>query len=348
MSGPASSMRLYLHLTLRCNLSCSYCYTRGRRSETMPIEVGRRAIDFFLDRSEQLQLQFFGGEPLLCFDTLRELGEYALARARERGRRLGLVIVTNGTLLRPEVVDYCADREIDLSLSLDGAASAQDATRRFRGGQGSFAAIAPHLEHLLGRRPFTHVISVVNPDNLEYLPDSLGFLLEAGFRSIALSPDYTHPRFAAAVPEFERQLTRAAERYRAHVRQGGHAWVDLFDIGQNPYARERCRPAERDFSVDPLGRIYPCCCFVDHERYPVGSLEEGLVPALEAAFREEMERLARTIAVAHAACPEDSFCRKGCACTNLVATGRPSEIAAVTCAIGAAVSRVRASLASPH
>jgi uncharacterized protein len=345
LGRPLPRLRLYLHLTLRCNLRCTYCYTAWKRRDTMPLQVGKDAIDFFVERTDRLLLQFFGGEPLLRFDALRELVDHAEAAGRRRGRPVSLVVVTNGTLLRREVVEFCAEHDIDVSLSLDGNQAAHDASRVFAGGRGSFATVERHFDDLLRLRPYTHVVSVVSPATLPHLADSVRYLLGRGFRSIGLSPDYTHPDFPAALGAFEVELGRAAAAYLEHVRGGGRAFVDAFDDGSNPYARGRCRPGDADFSVDPEGRIYPCCCFVDHQRFPLGSIYGGIDADEAAAFLAAAERLACEIQDRHAACPEGSFCRKGCACTNLVAAGAPDAVAPVTCEIGRVIARVRARVA---
>ena len=344
LEGRLESLRLYLHLTMRCNLSCSYCYGNARRSDTMPLQVARDAVDFFLPRARHLMLQFFGGEPLLQFGMLKEVVAYAEEQAGRQGTPVSFVTVTNGTLLTAEVVDFLAAHRIDVSLSLDGGAAAQDAGRRFPDGRGSFAAVEANLDRALSRLRSVHVVSVVTPDNVSRLAESVQYLLGKGIRSIALSVDYSDPRLPDVVPELERQLDAAAATYLASLRQGKRTHVDLFDDSSNPYARGRCRLGERDFSVDPTGRIYPCCCFVDRESFPVGSIYGGIDPAEAAALDEAVAELRRHIAEVHRDCPEGAFCRKGCGCTNVVATGSPSRVVPVTCTISRAVARVQARL----
>ena len=344
LEGRLASLRLYLHLTMQCNLSCSYCYGKERRGDTMPVQVACDAVECFLPKTRHLMLQFFGGEPLLQFGMLKEVVAYAEEQASLQGTPVSFVTVTNGTLLTAEVVDFLAKHRIDVSLSLDGGAAAHDAGRRFPNGQGSFATVERNLDRALARLRSVHVVSVITPDNVSHLADSVGYLLGKGIRSIALSVDYSDPRLPGVVPELERQLDEAAATYLGYLRRGERIYVDLFDDGSNPYARDRCKLGERDFSVDPTGRIYPCCCFVDRESFPIGSVYGGIDPAEAAAFEEAVAALHRHIAEVHADCPDGAFCRKGCGCTNVVATGSPSRVIPVTCTIGRAVARVRARL----
>jgi uncharacterized protein len=307
----------------------------------MTVERGREAIDFFLAETPFLMVQFFGGEPLLELATLRELAGYAERAGRAEGKRVGLVAVTNGTLFTPEVVDFCADHRIDVSLSMDGGPEGQDAGRVFVGGLGSFASLEPKIDHLLKRLPRVHVNAVITPDNVTVLAESLRFLLHRGFASVALAFDYSDPRLADVLSILEEQLEAAAAVYEdVRVRQPG-LFVDLFDDGRNPYARGRCALGQRDFAVDPSGRIFPCCCFVDHEALPLGTLQDGFDAERMAAFRAAIEGLEAHIAHEHADCPPDGFCRRGCACTNLTATGTPSRVAPVTCRVAKVVARVQ-------
>jgi uncharacterized protein len=183
LNGYSPHLSVYLHLTLDCNLRCRYCYVGEKRHERMPEEVGRQAIDFFLDRTQQLELRYFGGEPLLEPGLLQALVVYAEAEATRRQRRVSHVVITNGTLLTEELAHFCARHRIGCSLSLDGGQRSQDANRIHRSGRGSFADVEHNIAHLLRYVPFVHVVSVVGPDNVAFLAEGIDYLLERGFHN---------------------------------------------------------------------------------------------------------------------------------------------------------------------
>ena len=338
----ASALRLYLHLTMNCNLRCHYCYGGAKRRDTMPLQVGMDAIDYFMGQVEHhLLISFIGGEPLLEFEVLKALVAHAQWRGAARKLPISFVIVTNGTLLDRPAAEFCAAHGIEISLSLDGHEPAQDANRVFANGRGSFSTIDGHLGHIVDLLPTTHVVSVVHPDNIGELSQSVAYLLDRGFRSLALSPDYTHVGLQAALPELEKQLHRVGELYVERVHRGESIFINFLDEGRHIRARGACQLGARDLSVDPRGRIYPCCSFVDHDQLELGSVYEGIDEQKVAAFRVERARLQKQIAEIHKDCPALSFCRAGCGCTNLVSTGSMSTTHPATCEVGVIEERVR-------
>ncbi len=317
---------------MNCNLRCRYCYSGEKRHEAMSVEVGRAAIDRFMASTHHLLVQFFGGEPLLRLGVLRELVSHAEARSRELRVPVSFVLVTNGTLFDKDVAKLCADHRIELSVSLDGDASSQDLNRIFPNGRGSFSVIEPHLPELVALR--AHVVSVVKANNVANLARSMKYLLDLGFRNIHISPDHTDPGMALALAEYEKQLEQVGREYVELVRSGDPTFISVFDDGAHPFSRGPCKLGSGELSVDPYGRIYPCACFVDHDRYPLGHVETGLDPILHSIFLEDLGLLHRKIEAEHRDCPAHSFCRKGCGCTNIVSTGEMTGIVPVTCEIG--------------
>lgn len=340
----APSIRVYLHLTRNCNLRCRYCYGGEKRQESMSLEVARKAVDFFGQRTNCLVVQFFGGEPLLEFPLLKEIVRHAEAKSEETGMRLHFELVTNGVLYTQEVSAFCREHSIATSLSFDGNRRAQDKNRVFPDGSGSFDAVARNFEHL--RDPRTHVVCVVHPDNLAELQDSFLCLLDHGFSRISLSPDYTHPDLAECLPEIADRLQELARIYLERSSRDPNLFLNVFDLDGSRYNRERCRPGQRHFSVAPDGRIYPCTAFADHERMPIGDIDAGFDPERLAEFSCELEKLEEELRRRHRLCPPSSFCHIGCGCTNLVTTGSASCVDPVVCRYGRVIERVRAQVSS--
>ena len=333
------SLRIYMHLTRDCNLRCRYCYGGEKRPERMDVDTGRRTVDFFLARAGHLILQFFGGEPLLEFPALQALVKHTEKRAAALGKTYLFELVTNGTRFDQQVADFCADHNIMYSLSFDGCAAAQNCNRIFADGSGSFNAVAANIDYLV--TPLAHVVCVVNPDNFRYLLDSFRYLVGCGFTNISLSPDYTHPGLAAALPAIGKQYQALARLYLQYRQEGREVFVNIFDNVNSLYNREKCRLGQRQFSVAPNGDIYPCTAFVDHDQFWLGNVVDGFDTARQQLFWRELDQLDRHLERHHRNCPQISFCHIGCGCTNLVTTGSMSKVNPVVCQHGRLNDRVR-------
>ena len=339
-------LRLFMHLTRNCNLRCTYCYASEKVAVDMTREVGETAIDRFCEVSDHLRLQFYGGEPLLMFDLMRELHAYAERRSASSGSRVSYSMITNGTLFDEEVAEFCRSAGVGVTLSIDGGEMGQDSGRVFADGRGSFATVDANLDRMLGLRLFVHV--VVDQNNVDHLVDSIRFLFERGVRAIAITPTYALEGFDSCMPALERQIEELAALYVDYRSRGEHVLVDWFDAGTRDLELPPCRFGREDFSVGPDGRIYPCCTFVDLDVLELGDVWKGLDPERCAELQSEVSRLERRIAEEHGDCPEHSLCRKGCGCGN-ICYGRASDIAPAACRIGALIDkhrkRARAALA---
>jgi uncharacterized protein len=307
----------------------------------MSLRVGQKAVDYFLDRTDHLTLRFFGGEPLLEFELLKAIVGYCEAEASKREKDARFVVVTNGTLFTAEVSEFCRRHRIDFSLSFDGNQQAQDAGRVFPSGKGSFAAVERNIPLMLRTSPYLPVVAVVHPDNVAMLSDSVRYLVENGFRMISLSPDYTDVRLRECLPAIKRKYYELADIYLEYRRRGERVFLNAFDPVDSPFGRARCKLGQEDFSVGPFGDIYPCCCFVDQEVYLLGNIYEGIDPEKAEVFLQDLKRLERHMEETHRDCPDTSFCKKGCGCTNLVTSGKLSVMDPVLCEYGRMEAEVR-------
>ena len=335
-------VRLFLHLTRDCNLRCTYCYAGEKTRAEMSLEVGRKAIDLFLPRAWHMSLQFFGGEPLLRLETMQALHAHTEAQKKVHNTHLSYAVVTNGTLFTPEVAEFCTQGEVDISLSLDGDKVSQDSARLLTSGKGSFDQLDANVDRMFDTGRLVHVVSVIHAGNVGRYAASLAWLLERGFRSIATSADLSNAQFADCMPVLDEQLAIAADLYLDYKRRGEPVYVDLFDDQRSIQHRHRCSFGRDDFAISPEGVIYPCCCFVDHDAMPLGTVDDGLHPAKMEGLLADGAALDAHQLVEHASCPPDSACHQACGCTNVVATGSVRRPPEVSCQFGAVVHRHRA------
>lgn len=337
-------MELTLVLTHACNLGCSYCYAGKKDARTMPETTARRAIDWAMERcGGELLLGWFGGEPLLRWDLLTALHDYAAGRAAAAGVALTGTVTTNATLLSAERMDWLAGRGITVGISIDGDRATHDRLRPLAGGGSSFDAVRAGLRTALARVPMTQTISVVHPGNVAELDRTVGFLLGEGVRVISLSLDPSADWDLGDLDTYRRQLDLIGERWLAEFRAGRDLWIEPLDgrivarVKGGLQDCDRCSAGIGELAIAPSGTWYPCERMVGADgarerRWALGSLHStpdgGPDPAL-----------ARALSGGHAeepaecrACPLRERCQHTCACSNAMATGTLATPGGAQCA----------------
>ncbi|MEJ2692296.1 MAG: radical SAM protein [Candidatus Thiodiazotropha sp.] len=334
-------MKLTLSLTHRCNLACRYCYAGRSDKPDMPLPTAKRSIDEALRTlrvGEKLELALFGGEPLLRFDLVREITDYAEKCTSAAGVSLSVGITTNGTLVSPAVLDYVGEHGISLCFSLDGPPEVHDRNRLFQNGLGSFAQVRHGLEQALVRPGLVEVNAVFGPETLSELPRTFRFLTGLGVRAIHFSPDITaiwtpgtHSRFAAIYMEI-------AEHYLDCFRRGIELALNLFDSKALLFIRggyvssDRCSMGGREWAVAPSGNLYPCERFIgddDNPNFRLGNIHTGFQQTRCSSMRARQGNHR----VECLGCRQKDYCMSWCACTNYHLSGRSDMPAPVLCAM---------------
>jgi len=336
-------MPVTLCLTHDCNLRCRYCYAGRKRPARMDAETARLGIDLALaeqirrrGRAHPFDLGFFGGEPLLEWDLLREADAYAEERCRAEGVRLRRTVTTNLTLLTPERVDWLGARRYLLGCSLDGCARMHDSFRVFPDGSGSHAAALRGLR-LLSRYPARKdVICVLNPETVPLLPESVRFLLSETDAHLSLNANFSADWTPEACAALERAYTGVADIVRASYRVGRAAHVNVLDgkirnlLTDGYRACQRCEPVTRELAVAPSGNLYPCPNLVgddDRADLRLGDVRRGFDQAAV------LRALARTGCHSPecADCPIRERCMNGCCCVNYFSAGATDRVSPFLC-----------------
>ncbi len=331
-------MKLSLVVNRLCNLRCTYCYTGAKVDARMPEAVMRKAIDFALQHDTQgwLLLAFFGGEPLLEPELMRQ----ALACARERclatGRSLHLALTTNGTLLDDANVELLRLHGFRVKVSLDGGRAAQDANRRFAGGQSSYEAAAAGLQRLLKAGVATTVGAVLDPANAHLLGESLDALVALGATHVTFAPNFTGTWDEAAKARLAEGLTALGDRTIALARAGLDVRVDplagkiITHLDPTATTRAICRFGVAELAVAPSGRLYPCDRMVnqdDDDAVCIGDLEHGLDPAK----RDGLLPARRAEPALCEGCELKARCKRFCGCANYETSGDPGTVSPIVC-----------------
>ena len=294
---------LCLHVAHTCNLNCSYCFAsqgkyHGERA-VMSFEVGKRALDFLVEHSgtrRNLEVDFFGGEPLMNFDVVKQLVAYARSIEKDAHKHFRFTLTTNGMLIDDDVIDF-ANREMsNVVLSLDGRKEVHDRFRVDYAGNGSWERIVPKFQKLVAAREgknyymrgtFTHN----NPDFLNDIKQ----MLDLGFTELSMEPVVCAPDDPSALTAEDQVLVMEqyedlAQLMLQREREGSpftfyHYMIDLSG-GPCIYKRvSGCGSGTEYMAVTPWGDLYPCHQFVGDEKFKLGSIFTGLDnPEIQSEF----------------------------------------------------------------
>ena len=327
---------LCLHVAHTCNLNCSYCFAsqgkyHGERA-MMSFEVGKRALDFLIENSgtrKNLEVDFFGGEPLMNFQVVKDLVAYARSIEQEKGKRFRFTLTTNGVLVDDEVIQWANKECSNVVLSLDGRKEIHDRFRVDYAGNGSWEKIVPKFQKFVQARggkdyymrgTFTHN----NPDFLKDIQQ----MLDLGFTKLSMEPVVCAAGDPSALTEEDlpivmEQYEELAELMLERDREGRpftfyHYMIDLTG-GPCIYKRiSGCGSGTEYMAVTPWGDLYPCHQFVGEERFRLGNIWDGVTNT------EVQGEFAACNVYAHPECRDcwaRLYCSGGCAANAYHATG---------------------------
>ncbi len=337
---------LCMHIAHTCNLNCSYCFAsqgkyHGDRA-MMSFEVGKQAFDFLIANSgtrKNLEVDFFGGEPLMNFDVVKELVAYARSIEKEHGKNFRFTLTTNGVLIDDDVIDFANKEMSNVVLSLDGRKEVHDRFRVDYNGKGSWEKIVPKFQKLVEAREgknyymrgtFTHH----NPDFLEDIKE----MLSLGFKELSMEPvvcaeDDPSALTKEDLPVVMKQYEELAElMLKKHKEGDGFTFYHyMIDLKGGPCIYKRvsgCGSGTEYMAVTHWGDLYPCHQFVGEEKYRLGDVWKGVTNTdIQNEFaecnvytREECRN-----------CWARLYCSGGCAANAYHATGSVKGIYSTGC-----------------
>ncbi|MBO7221910.1 MAG: thioether cross-link-forming SCIFF peptide maturase [Clostridia bacterium] len=332
---------LCLHVAHTCNLNCSYCFASqgkyaGERA-IMSEEVGKRALDFLIENSgtrHNLEVDFFGGEPLMNLDVVKSLVAYAREREKECGKNFRFTLTTNGVLIDDDLIDF-ANREMsNVVLSLDGRKEIHDRFRVDYAGKGSFDKIVPKFQKLVEARggkdyymrgTFTHA----NPDFV----NDIRTMLDLGFNELSMEPVVCAPDDPSALTDEDLEIVMKQYEELASLmlerRKAGKPFTFyhyMIDLSGGPCIFKRvsgCGSGTEYMAVTPWGDLYPCHQFVGDEKFKLGDIYNGVTNTdLQGQFK-------KCNVYAHPECKDcwaKLYCSGGCAANAYHATGEITGI----------------------
>ena len=285
---------LCLHVAHTCNLNCAYCFAsqgkyHGERA-IMSFEVGKQALDFLIANSgtrRNLEVDFFGGEPLMNWDVVKELVAYARTQEKIHNKNFRFTLTTNGMLIDDDVIEFANKEMSNVVLSLDGRKEIHDLTRVDYAGNGSYEKIVPKFKKLVDARggkdyymrgTFTHA----NPD----FTKDLFHMTDLGFTELSMEPVVCAPNDPAALTAEDLEIVKeqyeilAKEMIKRKKEGNGFTFYHyMIDLTGGPCIYKRisgCGSGTEYMAVTPWGDLYPCHQFVGEEEYKLGDVWNGV------------------------------------------------------------------------
>ncbi len=339
---------LCLHIAHDCNLACQYCFAEegeyhGRRA-LMSFEVGKKALDFLVASSgnrRNLEVDFFGGEPLMNFQVVKDLVAYGRVLEKNSDKHFRFTITTNGVLLNDEIMEFCNAEMDNVVMSLDGRKEVHDRMRPSRNGKGSYDLIVPKFQKFAAQRKalgkqyyirgtFTHY-------NLDFAQDVLHFA-DLGFDQLSMEPvvapaDAPYAIRPEDIPVICEQYDVLAKEMLKREKEGrGFTFFHfMIDLSGGPCVYKRlsgCGSGTEYLAVTPWGDLYPCHQFVGNEQFLLGNVDEGIVrtdivdtfKCCNVYSREECTK-----------CFARYYCSGGCAANSYNFHGRIDDVYEIGC-----------------
>lgn len=328
---------LCLHVAHSCNLACTYCFAgQGKyqgEQALMSFETGKRALDFLIEHSgsrHNLEVDFFGGEPLVNFEVVKELTAYARSIEKEHNKNFRFTLTTNGVLIDDDVIDFCNREMSNVVLSLDGRKEVNDRFRKTINGKGSYNLILPKFKKLVAARKGKgyYMRGTYSRYNTDFVKDIL-HMADEGFSELSMEPVVAAPKDPYALREED--LPILLEQYDIlgkemdQRRKEGRPFTFyhyMIDLAGGPCIVKRvsgCGVGTEYMAVTPSGELYPCHQFVGDERFCLGDVFNGVK---NQELREEFRGCS---VYAHRECDDcfaRFFCSGGCVANAYHTTGK--------------------------
>lgn len=332
-------MKVSLSLTHNCNFRCSYCYAGRKYKSGMPLETAKQAVDLAIEKSrgELIDFSFFGGEPLLEFDLMKQISHYIQKKTSNHSIPYRLGLTTNGSILTDEILEFLIEQNVRICFSLDGPPRIQNMNRILENGKGTHEKVSKNLKRACEVLNNVQVNAVYNRASLSCLDQVLEHIASYDVQAIHLNLDINEDWRGADMGLFEASYRKLADSYIRYYRQDKEIALNLLDnkmilFIKDGYSQcDKCGMGDSEWAVAPSGRIYPC------ERL-IGEDKGGVLCIGNVRYGFDVERKKVVIMERgnfNTECKECShrdFCMNWCGCTNYSMTGNTGKAAAALCA----------------
>ena len=337
---------LCLHVAHDCNLACKYCFAcegeyHGPRG-LMSFEVGKKALDYLIEHSgtrKNLEVDFFGGEPSLNFEVVKQLVAYGREKEKETGKNFRFTYTTNGIILTDEIMEFCNKEMSNVVLSLDGRREVNDRMRTNRGGAGSYDTIVPKFQKFIEKRQGKdyYIRGTYTRFNKDFAADIL-HMADLGFKEISIEPVVAEPSAPYALrqedlPELLEQYEILAKEMIKRQRSGNGVtfYHYMIDLDGGPCVVKRvsgCGDGTENKAVTPEGDNYPCHQFVGNPDFLLGNVYDGVTNAAVC------DQFKNCNIYSHPECDDcfaRMYCSGGCAANAYNSTGSVTGVYGLGC-----------------
>ncbi|HII07837.1 MAG TPA: radical SAM protein [Methanotrichaceae archaeon] len=333
-------MKFTLGLTHNCNLSCKYCYSGRKFKKDMSLNTAQKIVDFAMDvaiQGQVLDFSFFGGEPFLCFDLMKDITSYIRERERDVENPVRLSVTTNGTILNQSIFDFLKEENVDLCISIDGPEYVHDLNRCYEGGTGSFAQVLKNLKIAIEQLDGLQVNAVYGPETVDRLMESVSFFVQLGISVVHLNPNIFTSWPEDAYPKLNNSFMKIADYYVQSYEREHEIAINLIDskivlfLKGGYTAGDICGMGETEWGFAPSGNIYPCERFIgedDGSSFCLGNIHTGLDLESRCSLLHHRGNHNEECK----SCDWQKYCMNWCGCTNYHLTGHTDLASPVICA----------------
>lgn len=325
-----------LHVAHDCNLACKYCFAGKGEYDgpkgLMSFETGKRALDFLIEQSgsrRNLEVDFFGGEPLLNWEVCKQLVKYGREQEKKYNKNFRFTLTTNGLLINDDVIDFCNREMGNVVLSLDGRKKTNDAMRVSKNGAGSYDLIVEKFKKLVASRNQKdyYMRGTYTRNNLDFASDII-HMADLGFKELSIEPVVSSPDEPYALKNDDLSFLKgqyqilADEMLRRYRNGNGFTFYHyMIDLDAGPCIVKRvsgCGVGTEYLAVTPSGELYPCHQFVGDEKFLLGDIWKGVVN------QNVIEQFEKCNVYSHNECRDcfaKLYCSGGCAANAYHTTG---------------------------
>lgn len=310
----------------------------------MSLSTAKNAVDFIFenlrDRSK-IDINFFGGEPLLEFDLIKEITHMIQTQPSFDRDHIAIAVVSNGTILSQEIIDFLIDKNVALCMSCDGPEGVHDKFRHFPDGRGSSSKVERNIRTALSIFPLNPINAVYSPETVEQLPQVVDYLAALGARNIYLSPNISARWMEKEIGQIPRIYDAVAKKYIEFYDKNEPRYISLIDgkiavILRGGYRpEERCRMGKGEFAFGPSGNVYACERLIgsdDGKEHCLGNVNDEGINCGGIHARECREISGAAANKECQTCSLKDYCMNWCGCTNFHSTGSYNMVSAFMCA----------------
>lgn len=325
-------MEYVLHLTDNCNLNCQYCY-ENKQDKELSFQNITQLIDFEIkQKNKTAVIQFYGGEPLLKKQLIRDSINYIKMKNTKTKFYFG--ITTNGTLIDNEWITYMKKNNfVSIGYSIDGKSETQNKNRRTKNGEETFTIVEENAKKILENFNIVVAMMVVTKNNIKNLSENINYLIELGFRSINMQFNYLDDWQDQDLSEIKKQYKQVADIYAKAIQNEVNIDIPIIDEKIKTYIQPKyncnqdCQLGIKTIHIGTDGNFYPCVQFVNHKEFRIGNCQQGI----NVKARKKVIENAKQENELCKSCLINKRCKHTCACRNYRITNAINEVSPLIC-----------------